>query len=62
MPSWNLTCLICRIAFEHTKIDDYTLTEFLDPAKPKIPAGIGIRCPNCGAAGMYLRCDLFYRH
>jgi uncharacterized protein (DUF983 family) len=62
MPSWILACQSCHVAFEHTKVDDYTLLNFLDPSKPKIPAaGIEIACPNCGVGGMYLRSDLFYR-
>jgi len=63
MPSWIITCRNCRVAFEHTKINDYTLSNFLDPVKPEIrPEGVELACPKCGHTAVYKRTDLFYRH
>jgi hypothetical protein len=62
MPSWIITCRNCQIAFEHARISNYTLRDFLDPAKPAIPSeGIGLLCPRCGHVAIYARTDLFYR-
>ena len=62
MPSWIITCRNCRVAFEHTKINTYSLANFLDPVKPEIPAeGVQLECPKCGHAAVYKRTDLFYR-
>jgi hypothetical protein len=63
MPSWVITCRNCRVDFEHTKINNYTLLNFLDPAKPEVPPeGVQLECPKCGHAAIYKRTDLFYRH
>jgi hypothetical protein len=51
------------VAFEHTKINNYTLVNYLDPAKPEVPPeGIQMECPRCGHAAIYKRTDLFYHH
>ena len=63
MPSWIITCRKCRVPFEHTKINEYTLLNFLDPTKPEISSeGVELACPKCGHTALYNRSDLFYRH
>jgi hypothetical protein len=63
MPSWIITCPNCRVPFEHSRINDYTLLNYLDPAKPEVPSeGVQLECPRCGHAAIYERTDLFYRH
>jgi hypothetical protein len=61
MSSWVLSCPNCKNSFEHSKINDYTLVEFLEPLKPSIPLeGAFMQCPNCGHPSVYQRCDLMY--
>jgi predicted nucleic-acid-binding Zn-ribbon protein len=62
MPSWVLSCPNCKNAFEHSKINDYKLSDFLDPQKPAVPVeGDTAQCPNCGYRTLYRRYDLTYR-
>jgi DNA-directed RNA polymerase subunit RPC12/RpoP len=62
MPSWMISCRNCSVDFEHTKIDDDTLVNYLDPAKPKLPSeGVELACPKCGHTTLYKRTDFFYR-
>jgi predicted nucleic-acid-binding Zn-ribbon protein len=62
MPSWVLSCPNCKNAFEHSKISDYKLSDFLDPQKPAVPVeGDTAQCPNCGYRTLYRRYDLTYR-
>jgi hypothetical protein len=62
MASWIISCINCRVAFEHAKINDHTLRDFLDPAKPNIPdEGVELACPKCGHKARYQRTDLYYR-
>jgi hypothetical protein len=49
VPSWVLSCPNCKNAFEHSRIDDYKLSDFLDPQKPVVPVeGASVQCPSCG--------------
>jgi DNA-directed RNA polymerase subunit RPC12/RpoP len=62
MASWIISCINCRVAFEHAKINDYSLQDYLLPMRPTIPPeGVEVECPHCGHKAMYKTTDLFYR-
>jgi DNA-directed RNA polymerase subunit RPC12/RpoP len=62
MPSWVLKCPNCEQEFEHAKIDDTKVEDYLFPVKPVFPVlGLEIKCAHCGHEATYKRSDLTYR-
>jgi hypothetical protein len=56
MFSWVLSCLNRKNAFEHSKIDDYKLSDFLDPQKPPVLVeGALAQYLNWGDRSLYRR-------
>jgi endogenous inhibitor of DNA gyrase (YacG/DUF329 family) len=62
MPSWTLQCPECQSVFEHARIDDTRIEDYLLPVKPVFPVlGLEIKCARCGLAATYQQSDLSYR-
>jgi predicted RNA-binding Zn-ribbon protein involved in translation (DUF1610 family) len=62
MPSWALKCPNCKIEFDHSRVDNFSLLTHLVKTKADIPKeGMQLTCPNCGQAYIYHANDVYYR-
>jgi hypothetical protein len=62
MAAWVLGCPNCRGEFEHAKINDTALIDYLQPRKPVFPhEGLEVDCPNCTHKNIYRPHELVYR-